>query len=331
MDKVKSKIANINTTAQLKQHFIDYVENMLHIQGKSLLSVKSYCIDICEFMDFMTLHFGFKIDTNDLSNIKTLDFRSFLATLHNKNLQKTSITRKLSAIRSFFEYLSNKKIIQNEDLKIITMNKISQKLPKAQEASLVFKLLDKVKSSAKIEWIQKRNLAILYLLYGCGLRISEALNLKLNNLPKSRNPQSLFLIIKGKGNKERLSPIMIEVLDLINDYLDSIPQLLQTKNMDNKYVFLDTQGNQLNARAIQRLMEKIRTELNLDSNFTPHTLRHSFATHLLKEGVDLRSIQELLGHNSLSATQRYLKLNMVELKDTITKFHPQEEDINNKK
>lgn len=324
MDKIETKILTLNCNSQLKDDLLSYFEDMYHIQNKSLLSVKAYCIDLCEFINFMSNHMGFKLDTTDLSNIKSLDFRSFLSTLHNKNLQKTSISRKLSAIRSLFEYLTKKKIIQNDALKIITMTKISQKLPKAQEEKLVFKLLDEANNASKTPWIQKRNLAILYLLYGCGLRISEALNLTHDNLPKSNNLQSLFLIIRGKGNKERLSPIMPQVLRLIHDYILHIPMELKNRHPDNKFIFLDTQGNQLNARAIQRLMEKIRLKLNLDNNFTPHTLRHSFATHLLKEGVDLRSIQELLGHNSLSATQRYLKLSMVELKDTITKFHPQE-------
>ena len=329
MDKLEQKILSLLCKASLKEELLNFMEDILSVKRKSNLTAQSYCTDLCEFINFMSNHLGFNISLSDLNSIKLIDFRSFLSLLHNNKLTKTSISRKLSALRSFFKYLSEKNMINNSDLQMLAMQKISQKLPRSQSENLIFDVLNYACKSSKISWVQKRNQSILYVLYGCGLRIDEALSLKINQIPSKLSNEYVSIRVLGKGNKERLVPLLPQVYNVIKDYLQSIPQnvLLSNKTLANsnvkqEYIFIGTRGEKLSARVVQRMLSDIRKKLNLDENFTPHALRHSFATHLLNSGVDLRTIQELLGHSSLGATQRYLKIDLRELQKTTLNFHP---------
>ena len=329
INKLKEKILSLHCQNSLKEEIINFMEDIVYIKRKSHLTAQSYFIDLASFVNFMSNHLGFSLSLVDLNKIKLIDFRSFLSSLHNQNLTKTSISRKLSALRSFFKYLSEKNMINNSDLEMLALQKISQKLPRSQSQDLIFDVLELAIKSSKIPWVQKRNQSILYLLYGCGLRIDEALSLKINHLPSTLDNEYASLKILGKGNKERLVPLLPKVFNIIKDYLSAIPPqvLIQNKallnsNIKQEYVFIGTRGEKLSPRVVQRMLEEIRKKLNLDENFTPHALRHSFATHLLNSGVDLRTIQELLGHSSLGATQRYLKTDLRELQKTTLNFHP---------
>ena len=329
MDKLKEKILSLSCQASLKEEVFNFIEDIVLIKRKSKLTAQSYLIDLADFINFMANHLGFNLSLVDLSKIKLIDFRSFLASLHNKNLTKTSISRKLSALRSFFKYISEKNLINNSDLQMLSMQKISQKLPRSQSENLIFDVLQLALKSSKISWVQKRNQSILYLLYGCGLRIEEALALKIKHIPSTLSNEYTSIKVLGKGNKERLVHLLPQVFKVIKDYLNNIPPavLIQNKALANskekqEYVFIGTRGEKLSPRVVQRMLSQIRQKLNLDENFTPHALRHSFATHLLNSGVDLRTIQELLGHSSLGATQRYLKVDLRELQKTTLNFHP---------
>jgi integrase/recombinase XerC len=321
------KVEGINTEAGLKKHIIMFFESLLNEQRKSPKTAVAYANDLDNFFNFINEHLGFVIDTNDINKLKLTNFRSYLSFLNSQNLSKVSVSRKLSALRTFFAYLKQNKLASNDDLDMLNLKKIPKKLPRAVSETNALDVLKNAENTSKISWVNARNVALVGLIYGTGLRIEEALGVKIKDCDFLRNDNNLNLIIKGKGNKERLVPVLPEVALLIKDYVEQIPaSLLKTHLVlvDSKspYLFLGEKANKLNPRIVQRIVETLRHQLNLPDDFTPHALRHSFATHLLNNGVNLRSIQELLGHKSLSATQRYLKVDLRELKDVHNSFHP---------
>ncbi len=327
MQKIYKFIPEINCSASLKRYTLLFLEHCLFHQKKSIHTVEAYILDIKDYLDFTTNHLAVSVDIIDLNNITQNDFRSYLSFLHNKNLTNISIARKLSALKSFFIYLDNEKVVSNAYIKSIRMKKLQQSLPRSLNIENSIKSIDIAFSLGKKEWTKFRNKAIISLIYGCGLRIDEALSLNINDIPKKYDS---VIKVNGKGNKERIVPILDNVLENIFMYINKIPlDIIETyksknniKNNRNIPLFFGEKGERLSARVVQRLVEQIRNHLHLDNTLTPHAFRHSFATHLLKSGVNLRTIQELLGHSSLSATERYLKVDMNELEKTQSMFHP---------
>jgi len=317
------KINTLQAEPNLKIELQKFADSLLHEDRKSPKTLVAYLNDLSDFITFMNQHLGFTIGLLDLEKLAVFDFRAFLAHLYNKKVTKTTISRKLSAIRTFFAYLDSKKILTNSNLKTLKMQKISEKVPRAVSENIAFDVIDLAYNTSKTLWVQKRNKALVCLIYATGLRIEETLNINLSDLPK--NTQHTLRVL-GKGNKERLVPIMPAVVLLLEDYYHAIPLHLQQKSQtlaeSAPPLFIGEQGNRLNPRIVQRIIEKIRNTLSLHESFTPHALRHSFATHLLNNDVDLRTIQQLMGHASLSATQRYLKVDLKELKKTQLNFHP---------
>ncbi|MFV0626955.1 MAG: site-specific tyrosine recombinase/integron integrase [Alphaproteobacteria bacterium] len=251
-----------------------------------------------------------------LSKLEVRDFRSYISFLaQQKHISKSSVARKISTLKSFFKFLRTKEIIDNSAISVISAPRKEKTLPKAIEVSETFNMFDYIKEMYGNDWQDIRDLAIFTLLYGCGLRISEALSLKEEDLANKE-----FIKIKGKGKKERIVPILPIVLENIKEYKKVCPyEIKKTESL-----FLGARGEQLSPRIIQRKIQKIRLELNLPDSLTPHALRHSFATHLLAEGTDLRALQELLGHASLSTTQRYTEVQIETLKKEYHKAHPLE-------
>ena len=274
-------------------------------------TVESYARDLSFFFKFWHTYLKEVPQTDDLQQIDITTFRAFLSSLKQRHLTKTSIARKLSTLKSFFKWLKRNHIIENTDITILSSPKKEKILPKALNVEQTFKLLDEAaKQSTK--WQGIRDVAIFTILYGCGLRISEALSLNIGDIDHND-----FLKIRGKGNKERIVPLLPVVKDKIDAYLKACPYNLK----QGEPLFLGTRGERLSPRIIQRSLEKIRRDLGLPDNLTPHALRHSFATHLLAEGTNLRSIQELLGHASLSTTQRYTDVEIEHLKKEYQKAH----------
>ncbi len=325
MKYIKEKIESIKSTKELKQKLANFFDSLSFEDRKSIKTVIAYSNDIKDFINFCSNHLGFDVSTEDLSRLISADFRGFLSHLHDKNLSKITISRKLSAIRTFLKYLEEKDIIASHNLDNIKIKKIQQKLPRAVSEDFATQSLDIAYKLGKNPWLKKRNKAMIALLYGCGLRIEEATSLNISSIPNANTNQVIRIL--GKGNKERLVPILPFVLDLIKGYAESIPQEIKKKlialsEKNNIPLFLGEKGERISPRIIQRIVENIRNELNLDESFTPHALRHSFASHLLNNGVDLRTLQELLGHSSLVATQRYLKVELHQLQKTQERFHP---------
>jgi integrase/recombinase XerC len=224
--------------------------------------------------------------------------------------------RELSSIKNFFKWLDVNDIMKNPAISVISSPRKPKILPKALDVDDAFNVLIEAKDVAQSAWQGLRDKAVLTLLYGCGLRISEALALNVGDI----NAKSEFLRIKGKGNKERIVPLLPIVWQNIAAYLAKSPYSINV----GESLFVGARGERLSPRIIQRQLQKLRGRIGLPDTLTPHALRHSFATQLLAAGVDLRSIQELLGHSSLITTQRYTDVQTETLKREYHKAHPLE-------
>ena len=281
-------------------------------RGYSAHTVESYARDLSFFFCFWQEYLGYLPDISALQSIDVRTFRAFLSRQNQRHLSKSSLARELSSLKSFFHWLNRNHLIDNTAITIISSPKKDKILPKALDVDQTLNLLDAAADFAKDKWQGLRDVAILTILYGCGLRISEALSLNIGDINHND-----FLKIRGKGNKERLVPILPIVKDKIAAYLEACPYNQQPGDA----LFLGARGERISPRIVQRTLEKIRSYLGLPDTLTPHALRHSFATHLLAQGTDLRSIQELLGHASLSTTQRYTNVEIEHLKEEYNKAH----------
>ena len=256
------------------------------------------------------------LSLTDLEGLQVRDFRRFLSERAAQNINKSSMGRELSAIKNFFKWLDRSEIIRNPAISVISTPRKNKVLPKAVDDEDAFDILAEAVDVASDAWQGLRDRAILSLLYGCGLRISEALALNVGDI----TDQSDFLRVKGKGNKERIVPLLPIIRQCIDAYLAKSPYQPSV----GEPLFLGARGERLSPRIIQRQMQKLRVRIGLSDNLTPHALRHTFATQLLQKGVDLRSIQELLGHSSLITTQRYTDVQIETLKKDYAKAHPLE-------
>lgn len=318
-------------TLVVKNHLTTFLEYYAFERRASKHTVSAYAIDLKEFCVFLSQHLACSLTLEELSNLQASDFRSYLSFLTEQNNSKNTIKRKFSAIKSFFKYLVQKKVLQQSLINTLQPHKLPASLPKAISVEEALKTINTVATLGRTEWLNLRNKALISLLYATGLRIDEALSLRFHDFSlgegnvNNTNRDSITII--GKGNKERVIPILPQIKEVLNEYQASLPFKVKPKSP----LFLNRQGGPLTARSAQRLCQTLRHQLHLTEHFTPHALRHSFATHLLNEEVDLRTIQELLGHSSLSATQRYLKVNMNELRNAQRQFHPRANRANSLK
>ncbi len=301
---MKSEI-KYNASREIKQLIAQWQSWLLNERRYSPHTLDAYSRDLSGFFDFAAEHLGKVPETADLAKLEVRDFRAYLSQRAARHIDKSSLARKLSTLKNFFKWLARYDILRNPALSVIRTPRRAKVLPKALEVNDTFNVIDEAQNLASNSWQGLRDTAIFTLLYGCGLRISEALSLNVGDIGNND-----FLRIKGKGNKERIVPLLPVVVENINKYLAECPY--QPKQ--GEPLFLGARGDRLVPRIIQRQMQKIRAYLGLPDNLTPHALRHSFATHLLAEGTDLRSIQELLGHASLTTTQRYTDVQIETLK-----------------
>ena len=297
----------------IEDAFTDWLGNLKEVRNLSDNTLISYKHDVKSFIEFISTHTGSEVSIKYLNDMKISDFRSFLSYLRNKDISSTSIARIISSLKSFFNYLLNTNLIENTVVQSLRTPKQKKSLPRPISSELAIETIKHAQDMEKEKWIGMRNKSILMLLYGCGLRISEALNLNFEDINEND-----YLIIKGKGNKERMVPLMDYVKNDIENYIDECPKNF----MKDDPLFVGKRLDRLSPRIIQYVLEKIRHNLSLPETATPHALRHSFATHLLDSGGDLRTIQELLGHSSLSTTQKYTKVETEKLYDAYSKTHP---------
>jgi integrase/recombinase XerC len=276
-------------------------------------TLNAYLRDITQFTGFLKGHLGAAPGLRDLETLKPMDFRAFMAARRNAGAESRTLARQLSAIRTLYRWLDLNGILRNPAVASLRSPKLPHAIPKPLPAPAAGKVMNG--SEHAEAWVAARDAAVLTLLYGCGLRISEALNLNRCDAPVPPNDD--VLRITGKGGKVRLVPVLPAAVKAIETYIALAPALDQ-----HGPLFIGQRGGRLNARNIQLLMQRLRSGLGLPDTATPHALRHSFATHLLGGGADLRAIQELLGHASLSTTQVYTGVDREHLLAQYDKAHP---------
>ncbi len=280
----------------------------------SALTLEAYARDLGQFAGFMAGHLGDSATIADLETLTASDFRAFLARRRASGAESRTLARQLSSLRSFYRYAERNNLFRNAGLSAIRSPKLPHAVPKPLSIAAAANVTraGHLASDDTPKWIVARDCAVLTLLYACGLRISEALALT----PAQADDPLLTII--GKGNKTRIVPVLPVALAAIAQYRQLCPFALNP----NQPMFRGVKGGPLNARNIQLLVERLRGALGLAETATPHALRHSFATHLLGNGADLRVIQELLGHASLSTTQLYTEVNSKHLLQQYRKAHP---------
>ena len=281
-------------------------------------TVEAYARDVHQFLAFLSEHRGGRITLATLVKLAPQDVRAFMAARRADGISGRSLMRTLAGARSFARYLERNGKGRVAALGAVRAPKVAKTLPKPLAVSAAKQITDTdLRAGEEREaWVLARDAAVLALLYGSGLRISEALGLTRGDVPEPGKGDAIT--VTGKGNKRRMVPVLRRVLDLIADYVRACPYNLPL----NGALFVGAQGRQLSPRIVQLAMASLRGALGLPETATPHALRHSFATHLLARGGDLRAIQELLGHASLSTTQVYTAVDTERLLEVYRNTHP---------
>lgn len=298
---------------------VEFIEYLTQTKNYSSHTATAYETDIRDFLKFYEDFSGTPPFPRDLSRADTLCFRSYLANRQRRGLSHKSTARALSSLRGFYKYLARTHGIKNDSIGLISSPKVPRKLSKAIDTIDVENMRGAIRDIDVAEpWLAARDWALVVLLFGCGLRISEALSLR--NIDVRSNPDVLRIV--GKGNKERLVPVLPVVWSAIDKYINVRP----FGNSPNDELFRSVRGLPMSPRMAQKVVENLRHYLQLPDYVTPHALRHTFATALLADGADLRTLQELLGHSSLSTTQLYTKVNMAEITNIYAHAHPRAND-----
>lgn len=302
----------------------DWQDWLAHERRTSPNTLDAYGRDLSSFFKFLTQHLGFAPGLGDLEGLKVADFRSFLARRTADGLGRASLARTLSTLRNFFRFLERAELLQNPAITAVQTPKVPKSVPKALAEAEALEAVEAIGDLAREDWTGKRDIALMTLLYGCGLRLGEALAMNREQL--SEITPGGMLRVTGKGDKQRMVPVLDVVVEAIGDYLDACPHgpgdAGGAGGETNYPLFVGLRGKRLNAAVFQKQMRRLRALLGLPDSATPHALRHSFATHLLGGGGDLRTIQELLGHASLSTTQRYTEVDAEHLTNVYRDAHP---------
>ena len=302
----------LNATAAL-QAWLAYLAQERRASPRT---VQAYSDCVGRYLAFLQTHRGGPVSAEDLADIQAAELRAYLAFRRSGDhpLAPRSLAQAISAIRSFHRWLDRRLGIANPHIALVRGPRVKAGLPRPVSEDQAFGLIQEAGDDPDLaEWELARDAAVLTLLYGCGLRISEALA-----LTRADAPLTDSLRILGKGSKTRIAPVLPAVREAVDAYLASAPFVLQPAEP----LFRAKRGGPLGPRPVQALMQRLRGRLGLPASATPHALRHAFATHLLGAGADLRSIQELLGHASLSTTQRYTAVDAAGLLATYAKAHP---------
>ncbi len=295
--------------------WLDHLDSERHLAEKTR---EAYGRDLKQFLAFLAAHLGRAADLAALARLTPRDFRAFLAERRRQGVSSRSLARSLSALRVFFAFLERRGLAKNDALASVSLPKTAHSVPKPVGEAQAKGIVEGARAGAAAgapEWTVARDTAVITLLYGSGLRISEALGLDRGEAPVGGRD---ILRITGKGGKTRAVPVLPVAQQAVERYLNLCPYGLAPEGP----LFVGRQGKRLSPRLIQLLMQRLRGALGLPSTATPHALRHSFATHLLGSGADLREIQELLGHASLSTTQVYTEVDAAHLIKIYDDAHP---------
>ena len=291
----------------------EWLDHQKSLKGSAENTVTAYAGDVSEFLMFITSHKGESQGLGALSKITISDMRAWMANSRGSGVGPRSLARKLSAVKVFYRWLAAREGFEPTAVLLTRSPKFTKKLPRPLAIDAARDMIETVEMQSLEPWVAARDAAVVTLLWGCGLRISEALGLKGIDAPL---PQ--VMRITGKGGKERIVPVVKAARAAVDAYVKACPHILT----DDGPLFRGVRGGVLSPRAIQKAMASARMQLGLPATATPHALRHSFATHLLNAGGDLRTIQELLGHASLSTTQAYTAIDTARLLDVYDNAHP---------
>ncbi len=290
-----------------------WLDHQRALAGAAENTIKAYQTDILGFLSFMTLHSGEQQGLAPIAKVTVSDMRAWMAHERGRGVGARSLARAVSAVKSFYRWLAEREGFEPTAVLSTRSPKFTKKLPRPLAEDAAREVIETVELQSMTPWIAARDQAVITLLYGCGLRISEALKLTGADAPLPNT-----LRITGKGGKDRIVPVIEAAKDAIERYTDLCPYDLNPAEP----LFRGARGGALNARLVQKVMEQARMQLGLPATATPHAMRHSFATHLLTAGGDLRAIQELLGHASLSTTQAYTAVDGARLMEVYDKAHP---------
>ncbi len=292
----------------LLEQFLDYLSIE---QNLSFNTIDSYRNDLRRYLEFVTSERKF----SDLNQITSKDVSAFIHLLNSLGLSPKSISRNLSAIRTFHKYLMNEDILEDDPAENIDMPKLPKTLPSVLEIAEVEKILEQPDT---LEHLGIRDRTMLELIYACGLRISELLSLKQNDIRTDAG----FLRVFGKGSKERMIPVGEVAMNWILVYQEKVRPHLLGKQASDDVLFLNSRGKKMSRMGFWKILKRYTDMAGIKKEVTPHTFRHSFATHLLEGGADLRVVQELLGHSDISTTQIYTHIDREYLKEVHKTFHP---------
>lgn len=293
----------------LRRHWLDW---LAHERRVSPHTLRAYGDDVSRFIGFQALHQGAALSEKSLAKLSPGDIRAFITRLRAEGLGAAGVSRALAAVRSFYRFLAREGILENAAPRAVRTPNVRRSLPRPLREADARRAIEEA-GAHKIAWLGARDAALLTLLYGAGLRISEALALKRGDVPLGDT-----LTVIGKGRKERIVPVLPVLKTALDAYAAEIP----FSGAPSSALFLSRRGKPMGPREAQALMQRLRGALGLPERATPHAMRHSFATHLLAGGGDLRSVQELLGHASLSTTQVYTAVDTRELLATYARAHP---------
>lgn len=297
----------------LREALQRWLAELSAVGGRAPKTVNAYRTDVSGFLAFLQAHLGDAAGIVVLGKLATRDMRAWMAHERGRGVSARSLARSLSAVKNFVGWVAEREGFDPSTVLMTRSPRFQNKLPRPLDVSAARAMIDTVELQATTDWVARRDAAVVTLLYGCGLRISEALALTGDALPLGD-----VMRIVGKGGKERIVPVIPAARRTIDTYAESCPFDLEGAVP----LFRGVRGGTLNPRLVQKVMEKARAQLGLPATATPHAMRHSFATHLLNAGGDLRSIQELLGHASLSTTQAYTAVDAARLMEVYKAAHP---------
>ena len=302
----------------MKESLNNFVNYIIKQKKYSLNTAKNYEIDILEFESYIN-----KKETNYL-DVDYEFIKGYLMQLYNRKLSRNSVARKLSSLRSFYKYLFNNELIKTNPFKYVKTPKKEKRLPKY----LGIEDLDIIFNTPDINTpLGQRDKTILEVLYATGIRVGELVNIKINDIDFYRKE----IKILGKGNKERIDPFGDYCLEAMNNFIeDGRKKILEKHHTDCEYLIINEKGNKITTRGVEKIIDNIIKKASLKKHVSPHMLRHSFATHLLNEGCDILTVQELLGHESLESTQVYTHVSNERLRSVYLKYHPLNNTKNNK-
>ncbi|HZP62451.1 MAG TPA: tyrosine recombinase XerC [Terriglobales bacterium] len=297
-----------DTKRTIVEKAVDQFLRVLRERNASAHTIKAYAGDLDAFEDY--------VGPKGWKAIDHLTIRGFLSHLYERGLSKTSVARSLAAVRSLYRWLAQEGVVEQNPAALVSTPKLPKKLPRVPTIEEVNTVLDS--KMPEVAAFPERDRLIFELLYGCGIRNSELVGINLDDIRLSAEA----ILIRGKGKKERYVPFGDSVRSALGAYLPARQQMLSGRNKNTNALLVNTRGGRLTTRSVRRIVKKIAVANGLPPDVHPHTLRHAFGTHLLEEGADLRAIQEMLGHERLSTTQRYTQLSMKHILQVYDQTHP---------